>query len=141
MINKLSINNYPPTHTFSGRSSEFTWLYRIMLSAYSKHHRRERLRRHRSLTQTNVGLDQLKIARGSTERSPKAELAEAEDNGLLRGAVDRLPARLRTVVALHYFDGMALKEIAEVLKCRVGTVKSRLSSARKRLRTMLRRRL
>ncbi len=69
----------------------------------------------------------------SRDSSPAAKVANSEERELLRNAVDKLPTKLRVVVALHYFDGLPLNEIAGIVGCRLGTVKSRLFSARKRL--------
>lgn len=55
----------------------------------------------------------------------------------LRAALARLTRRQRTAVALHYYLGLPVAEAAEVLGCSVGTVKSTLSDARRRLREEL----
>lgn len=62
---------------------------------------------------------------------------EREDYSDLRLAVGRLPEKLRMTVILYYFEGMDVKETAEILKVPEGTVKSRLSEARKRLKGAL----
>ena len=53
------------------------------------------------------------------------------------GVVDELGPKHRLVVVLHYLNGLNLTEIAEVVDCPVGTVKSRLHYALRRLRTHL----
>lgn len=65
-----------------------------------------------------------------TEPADKA----AEDASELREAVDSLSEALRETVKLHYFGGYQISEIAEMLSIPVGTVKWRLSEARKQLR-------
>lgn len=52
-------------------------------------------------------------------------------------AVSRLPAKQRTAVVLYYFNGLTTKEIASVMGCLEGTVKSRLYTARNQLRQVL----
>jgi RNA polymerase sigma-70 factor (ECF subfamily) len=122
--------------SFSGRSSVFTWLYRIMLNKYRDQCRRKSLLRRlgivRARTETDTG------NATSSAPSPGAQLAVSEERRLLRNAVERLPKRLRMVVVMHYFDGLPINEVAEVLDCRLGTVKSRLFAARKRLFQLLR---
>jgi RNA polymerase sigma-70 factor (ECF subfamily) len=54
-----------------------------------------------------------------------------------RQALLVLPPKLQAVLALHYFEGLALHEVAAVVGCRVGTVKSRLARARTALRRQL----
>jgi len=51
--------------------------------------------------------------------------------------VHQLPARVRTAVALHYFLDLPVAEVARVMKCSEGTVKTMLFRARARLRTLL----
>lgn len=55
----------------------------------------------------------------------------------VRAAIDQLPHRFRTVLALREIEGMAYNEIAEVLGLSLGTVESRLFRARHRLRALL----
>ena len=61
----------------------------------------------------------------------------SEENKELLSAVIRLPVRLKEVVHLYYYEGYSQKEISGLLKIPEGTVKSRLSSARKELKKQL----
>ncbi len=70
-------------------------------------------------------------ARGTSTVHAELEAALFEE-------LDRLPTAFRTVVALHDLDGLTYDQIADRLRCRVGTVKSRLARARRRLRERLR---
>ena len=60
----------------------------------------------------------------------------AEDSELY-SYIDRLRPKLKTAVILFYYNEMSIKEIAETLSCREGTVKSRLSTARKQLKALI----
>ena len=73
----------------------------------------------------------------SEERSPAALAERAEVRRIVLAAVDLLSAKHRIVVVLHYLNGLNLAEIAEVVDCPIGTVKSRLHYALRRLRTHL----
>ena len=86
--------------------------------------------------------------RGRHRRNEQAAAAEqslatalagvaADELDLLRAAVRTLPPERRTVVELHYLDGLAIAEIAAVLGIPPGTVKSRLFQARAELRARL----
>jgi RNA polymerase sigma-70 factor (ECF subfamily) len=70
--------------------------------------------------------------------SPIEHLQDEERKNLVRASVDRLPDFLKQVVILAYYQGLKYKDIAEILGIPVGTVKSRLSNAFRRLRDNLR---
>ncbi|MEK7862903.1 MAG: RNA polymerase sigma factor, partial [Chloroflexota bacterium] len=106
------------------------WLYRVAINL--SYNRRPR---------TNIIVSTLEDAYEevfeSGERSP-ASLAElAELRRVVLAAVDTLGPKHRVVVVLHYLNGLNLAEIAMVVDCPVGTVKSRLHYALRRLRTHL----
>ena len=65
----------------------------------------------------------------SAELAPPDHADRAEQRELVRVAVDRLPALLREVILLAYFQGMKYRDIAETLEIPLGTVKSRLHAA------------
>src|SRR5207249_11088390 len=71
------------------------------------------------------------------EGSPSHVAEQAELRRLVLGAVDELGPKHRLVVVLHYLNGLNLTEIAEVVECPVGTVKSRLHYALRHLRMHL----
>lgn len=79
-------------------------------------------------------------ARGRTRPSYELVDTPVEDTRRdldLERAVARLPARQREAVDLHYFAGLTVAETAAAMGCAEGTVKSTLSDARGRLRTLL----
>ncbi len=69
--------------------------------------------------------------------SESAQSSVAGPDHGVRDAVDRLPARLRTTVLLHYFADLPIESVAELTQRPVGTVKQRLHEARGRLATIL----
>lgn len=107
---------------FRGESSFSTWLYRIAIN-----HCRSRLRRRRP-----GELVPLERADVGTEPQRAADLRL-----LLERAVGELPEGYREVFVLHDVQGMGHGEIAEILGCSAGTVRSQLWKARGRLREMI----
>jgi RNA polymerase sigma-70 factor (ECF subfamily) len=106
------------------------WLYRVAVNlSYNRRPRK------------NVILSSLEDAADETlaneEGSPSSIAEQAELRRLVIAAVDELGPKHRLVVVLHYLNGLNLTEIAEVVDCPVGTVKSRLHYALRRLRTHL----
>ena len=69
--------------------------------------------------------------------SPDHLAEHSETQRQVREAIGQLNLNQRVVVALHYLSGLSLEEIAEVIDCPVGTVKSRLYYARENLRRRL----
>lgn len=98
------------------------WLFRLMTRAAWKHSKRQRLEQPVEVF----------YAQG-TEESALSAVLRTEQSRRLYAAVHALDDKHRTVVVLYYFDDMAVREIARVMQCREGTVKSRLHTARRRL--------
>ena len=69
--------------------------------------------------------------------SPESLLLEQADAGLLREALENLPAEYREAIVLRELEGMSYKEIADVAGVPVGTVMSRLARGRERLQRLL----
>ena len=69
--------------------------------------------------------------------SPDHLAEHSETQRQVREAIGELNLNQRVVVALHYLSGLSLEEIAEILDCPLGTVKSRLHYARENLRHQL----
>lgn len=113
---------------FKGGSRLDTWIHRIAVNVC--------LQRRRKRALPTVGMpdeDLLECADGD----PFHFAARGELRSVVETALDRLPESQRDVVVLHGIQGLSYAEVAEALDCPVGTVKSRLSTAFKRLRKML----
>jgi RNA polymerase sigma-70 factor (ECF subfamily) len=123
---------------FRGQSSLRTWIYRIAVNQARNRHRFWR-RRHRA---DQVSLDQHIAAHGefrsAGEATPDRLLAQKELAALLQHALDSLPFDQRTAIVLREVDGLSYEEIAFSLGVAIGTVKSRLTRARRALRHDLR---
>src|SRR6185295_8157110 len=68
---------------------------------------------------------------------PDKVAVQAEQRERIRQALDALPPKARTIIMLSDVEGLSYREIAEVLRCPIGTVMSRLHNARKRLKLAL----
>ncbi|MEE0945034.1 MAG: sigma-70 family RNA polymerase sigma factor [Clostridia bacterium] len=131
---EVFIKVYKNIGTFRGESTVSTWIYRITKNVCT-----DMLRKRRS---TLISLDD------DDDESPKLEIADvasspeyvAEKNEkirIVRKAVAALDENQRTLVTLYDINGLSYEEIAAVLKCPLGTVKSRLYRARESLRKIL----
>lgn len=79
----------------------------------------------------------LELADTSTADSPAVKVLQDEQERVIAEAIRKLEYRQRTTVILYYYNGLGTKEIARVMACMEGTVKSRLFTARKNLRMLL----
>jgi RNA polymerase sigma-70 factor (ECF subfamily) len=115
-----------------------SWLYRIAVNLGRNHLRDAARARTESLElggDEDEGGGQREIA--DTTGNPEA-LALSKDMGRrVRQAIATLSEDHRTVIALHHLEGVSVEEIAQIMNCSVGTVKSRLSRARDHLRRKL----
>lgn len=106
------------------------WLYRVTVNlsyTWTKRHQR---------TQFSLEdfIDRL-ISPSGHAPDTSAEHTELQER--IQRAIDTLPFNQKIVVVLHYLNDLSLQEIAEILNCPVGTVKSRLFHARENLRAQL----
>ena len=114
---------------FGGRSSLFTWLYRILVNFVRMDARRK------AANALDFTADELPVT--DEVATPAELLAAAEDAAVVRAAVMELSLPLRTVTVFRYFEDMSVSEIAEVLGIAEGTVKSRLNAARAQIHQKL----
>jgi RNA polymerase sigma-70 factor (ECF subfamily) len=116
-----------------------TWLYAILLHRWQKSLRRARSRPVSFAGFSGIDADALHEQQEnipSPEASPAETAARKETFLQLRQCVERLPEKHRHVILLRFFEDASLPDIAVVLNCSVGTVKSRLHHALEKLREM-----
>jgi RNA polymerase sigma-70 factor (ECF subfamily) len=125
------IKAFQSINRFQGQSSFFTWLYKIAVNTTLSHLRKNRLRSFFSLekmqeedTSTQI-LAQLTDKQGVERDSYLKELQEK-----LNEAMQKLSIKHRTVITLFEIDGLSHTEIAQIVGCSEGTVRSRLHYAK-----------
>lgn len=69
--------------------------------------------------------------------TPEAALCDAESGKIIAELVDQLPQSQRATVLLYYYDSCAIRQIADIMECSEGTVKSRLNYARKAMQQLI----
>ena len=110
---------------------------------YFRHEDRFRSDEHRKAWLIRCTLNRAKSLLGSAGRKRTVPLETAEEVGVeddyreVYAAVLSLPAKYRAAIHLHYFEGLSVTEIAQMLNVPEGTVKSQLSRGRALLRDML----
>ncbi len=131
---------YEKAHTFRGERFK-NWLFMIATRLAIDNLRRRRRLRLVSLNQTvdcdNGACEQLNTVAVTEGRyEPSEEAAMDEQKEQVRRAIEMLPARQRATLALAYYQQLSYREVAKVLGCSIGTVKTQMSRA---LRTLAQR--
>ena len=134
---------YASLSRFEGRSSFYTWLYRLVMNLCLDLKRKDRSDRYVEWEEERLGPDSAHeptsagMLRASGPPGPGQELERAELRAALAAAVSELPEEARATLLLREVDGLSYAEIAEVLEIPKGTVMSRLHHARRRVREVL----
>jgi len=125
---------------FHGRSSFYTWIYRIVMNVTIDWLRKKQIK--------GAGLEfddaiQLKEVNPASKTLPKADplpyerMERTEIRARIDNAIKQLSPEHRAVILMKETEGMQYHEIAESLGCSIGTVMSRLFYARKKLQNLL----
>lgn len=135
------IKAYRALPEFRGESAFFTWLYRIAINT-AKNYLALRGRRPADDDIALEDAEQMESAeRLRDAETPEGVLLSEELAETVNQAIQELPEEWRTAITLRELEGMSYEEIAEVMQCPVGTVRSRIFRAReaigKRLRPLL----
>ncbi len=123
------VKAYRAIASFRGDSAFYTWLYRIAVNT-AKNFLDARKRRPAS----DVDIDEVEDFAFSealrVEETPESLLATQDLHRVVEEALAALPEELRKALLLREFDGLSYEEIAEVMDCPIGTVRSRIFRAR-----------
>lgn len=122
---------------FQGNSAFYTWLYRIGINTAKNH----LVARHRRPSNQDIDVDDAEQF-GHTEQmsdvdTPEALLLSDEIKQTVGAAIAKLPPDLRQAITLRELEGLSYEEIAEVMDCPIGTVRSRIFRAREAIDVVL----
>lgn len=135
------IKAYKALPNFRGESAFYTWLYRIAINT-AKNYLVSRSRRPPG---KDVELEDAQYyeSGGSLRdvESPENVLFGEELKAVVDGAIGALPEDLRTAITLREFDGLSYEDIADIMDCPVGTVRSRIFRARESIEVLVRKQM
>jgi len=132
------IKAFEALKTFKGQSSFFTWLYRIAINKTINFLKQHRHRIQMSLNDLDFSAEHdPDIVALISEKTPRREVNLVELQQRLNEALQKLSETHRLVVVLHDVQGLPHEEIARIMDCNVGTVRSRLFYARQQLQALL----
>ena len=124
------IKAYRALPGFRGDSAFYTWLYRIAVNT-AKNHLVSRSRRPPGSDVELEDAQYMDAGEALRDReTPESSLFGDELRATVNSALSALPDDLRTAVTLREFDGLSYEDIAEIMDCPVGTVRSRIFRAR-----------
>lgn len=138
MAQETFIKAYKALKTFKGDSSFFTWIYRIGVNKTINFLKQRKNRSAMSLNDVdfNAEHDPDLVALVS-DKTPSRDAGLTELQERLNAAMLKLSEPHRLVVTLHDIQGLPHEEIAKIMECNVGTVRSRLFYARQQLQALL----
>ncbi|MBC3935390.1 RNA polymerase sigma factor RpoE [Undibacterium rugosum] len=142
VVQEAFIKAYRALPNFRGESAFYTWLYRIGINT-AKNHLVTQGRRAPTSTDADVEeAESFVDAEGLRDiNTPESLLASKQIAQTVNAAMAALPEELRNAITLREIEGLSYDEIAEVMLCPIGTVRSRIFRAREaiaeRLRPML----
>ncbi|WP_020682199.1 RNA polymerase sigma factor RpoE [Marinobacterium rhizophilum] len=124
------IKAYRALPKFRGDSAFYTWLYRIAINTAKNH----LVAKGRRPPDVDVTVEDAHYFGGDSElkdiESPENNLYRDELEAIVKRVLDKLPEDLRVALTLREFDGLSYEDIANVMDCPVGTVRSRIFRAR-----------
>lgn len=133
------IKAYRALPTFRGDSAFYTWLYRIGINTAKNY--LVALGR-RAPTTTNIDSEEAEgIEDGDQLRdlnTPEDELASKQVAETVNQTLGELPEELRTAITLREIEGLSYEDIANIMNCPIGTVRSRIFRAREAIAAKLR---
>lgn len=136
------IRAYRALPQFRGDSAFYTWLYRIAVNTAKKllvERKRDPLVSEATLVSQDDGDETSRVESELTDgETPEAVLASKEVAATVNAAIDALSEDLRQAIVLREIEGLSYEEIADVMNCPIGTVRSRIFRAREAIATRLR---
>jgi RNA polymerase sigma-70 factor (ECF subfamily) len=139
LAQEVFLRVYRNLHRFRGQSSFYTWLYRITINVFFDHNKKRKRADVRLQRLQNAMIDVSNHRADPDE--PFAATYERFTIETFSRAIETLPEPFRDVVAMREVDDLSYEEIALQTGISIGTVRSRLSRARARLKEALRPRL
>jgi RNA polymerase sigma-70 factor (ECF subfamily) len=132
------IKAYSALRSFKGDSSFYTWVYRIAVNKTINFLKQRKGKFHLSLNDVDLHAEHdREMVELVSDKTPRREMGLSELQEKLNAALLKLSPVHRLVVTLHDVQGLPHEEIATIMDCNIGTVRSRLFYARQQLQAYL----
>ena len=130
VVQEAFIKAYRALENFRGESAFYTWMYRIAINTAKNH----LISKGRRPPASDVDIDEAEYLPGGENLqdsdTPEGSLFCDQLHEAVQKAISQLPEDLRSAVTLREIEGLSYEEIAEIMACPVGTVRSRIFRAR-----------
>lgn len=132
------IKAFQALKSFKGDSSFYTWVYRIAVNKTINFLKQRKNKSHLSLNDLDFNAEHdPDLVALISDKTPRRDAGLTELQEKLNAAMQKLSPPHRLVVTLHDVQGLPHEEIARIMDCNVGTVRSRLFYARQQLQAYL----
>jgi RNA polymerase sigma-70 factor (ECF subfamily) len=141
LVQEAALLAYRAFGTFQRGTNFKAWFFRILTNAFYSRHRKER---HEKANLSSEDVPALYLYQktaesglSGSETDPAAAIMDRLDADRVGQALETLPEEYRMVATLYFVDDLSYQQIADVLRCPVGTVRSRLHRGRRMLQKAL----
>lgn len=138
LVQEAFIRGFQALVSFKGDSSFYTWIYRIAVNKTLNFLKARKSKQAMSLNDLDVNAENdPDLVALISDKTPRRDAALTELQEKLNEALQKLSDPHRMVVVLHDVQGVSHEEIARIMDCNIGTVRSRLFYARQQLQSHL----
>jgi RNA polymerase sigma-70 factor (ECF subfamily) len=133
---EIFLKVYMKSHTFNGDSSFKTWLYSVALNSINDHRRKNR-KKQMLIDEEIIDIKKVNNSDYGNPHDPYETVHKNQFVNLLKTSMHKLPKKQRTVLILKEYNDLTFEEIADVLRCPVSTIKSRMYKGLENLKLFL----
>lgn len=117
---------YRALHNFRGDSEFYTWLYRIGVNTAKNY----LVSKSRRPVFSDVDIHESDYLHPEDTWTPESNIMTSELESIIKNSISELPEDLRMAITLREYEALSYEEIASIMKCPVGTIRSRIFRAR-----------
>lgn len=130
---------YNGLKNFQSRSQFSTWLYRITVNVCIEYKRKQKIHDHVSINKYDDEEENKFYFESNLDSGERIDqyTIDNEQNDLIRNEINKLPRQLKMAFTLKHYQEMKIKEIAEIMNCTEGTIKSYLFASSRKLKVKL----
>ena len=134
IVQEVFLKVYKSIHKLTKVETFEVWLYRITVNTCSSYFSKIKKI---PIKDTEGDLEILNLVNNNSLDNPGDQILQKDLKNRLLASINSLPVKHRTVLILFYYNDMNMNQIASILGCTVGTVKSRLFHSKKKLKQVL----